>query len=271
MGSAAARPPKPFLSALPRPTLVAHRGGAKLAPENTLFAFKQARDRWGAHQLEMDVHLSRDGVPIVIHDPDVDRITNGKGPVRGLGAAELARLDAAWRFSLDGGQTFPHRGQGIGLATLEEVLRQVPLPAMIDIKDDDEAARIAALATIRAAGAAERVCIGSAQDNAAAALAEAAPEMAHFFPEGAARAFLVAAVTGRPIPDAPYDVLAIPFADRGREVASSAFLDAAHAHGLAVQVWTVDEPEQMRALIARGADGIQTDRPDLLRALLDGK
>jgi len=269
MVSAASRPLKPFLSALPRPTLVAHRGGAKLAPENTLFAFKQARDLWGAHQLEMDVHLSSDGVPIVIHDPDVDRITNGHGSVRSLAAAELARLDAAWNFSLDGGQTFPYRGQGIGLATLDEVLRQVPLPAMIDIKDDDEAARTATLATIRAAGAARRVCIGSAQDGVAAALAEAAPEIARFFPEGAARASLVAAITGRPIPDAPYDVLAIPFADGGREVASSAFIAAAHAHGLAVQVWTVDEPEQMRALIQRNVDGIQTDRPDLLRAVLD--
>jgi len=264
----AARSLKPFLRVLPRPTLVAHRGGAKVAPENTLFAFTQARDRHGAHQLEMDVHLSRDGVPIVIHDPDVERITDGHGPVRSLLAAELARLDAAWHFSLDEGQTFPYRGQGIGLATLDEVLRRVPLPAMIDIKDDDEAAREATLAVIRAAGAEERVCIGSAQDSVAAALAEAAPAMARFFPEGAARTFLAAALTGRPVPETPYDVLAIPFADSGREVATSGFITAAHAHGLSVQVWTVDEPEQMLALIERGADGIQTDRPDLLRSVL---
>jgi len=260
--------PKPFLTALPRPTLVAHRGGAGVAPENTLFAFAQAQDRWGAHQLEMDVHLSSDGVPIVIHDPDVDRITNGHGPVREQFAADLGRLDAAFGFSLDGGRTFPLRGQGIGLATLDEVLRQVPLPAMIDIKDDDEAARAATIATIRAAGAADRVCIGSAVDSVAAALVEATPELAHFFPEGAARAFLIAVATGRAIPDAPYDVLAIPFTEGGREVASPAFIAAAHAHDLAVQVWTVDAPEQMRVLIQRDADGIQTDRPDLLRAML---
>ena len=264
----AVRPPKPFLQAVPRPTLVAHRGGALVAPENTRFAFAQARDLYRAHQLEMDVHLSRDGVPIVIHDPDVDRITNGRGPVRSFSAAELGRLDAAWSFSLDGGRTFPHRGRGIGLCTLDEVLRQVPLPAMIDVKDDDEAARDAALAVIRAAGAAERVCVGSAKDEVAAALARAAPDMAFFFPEVAARAFLVAALTGQPIPETPYDVLAIPFMDGGREVASHAFIAAAHAHGLAVQVWTVDAPEPMRALIRRGADGIQTDRPDLLRAVL---
>jgi glycerophosphoryl diester phosphodiesterase len=264
----AARSSKPFLTALPRPTLVAHRGGAKVAPENTLFAFSQARDRWGAHQLELDVHLSRDGVPMVSHDPDLDRITNGHGPVRDLPAAELARLDAAWSFSLDGGRTFPCRGRGIGLATLDEVLRTVPLPAMIDIKEDDEAARAAALATIRAAGATHRVCIGSAQDRAAAALVEAAPEMAHFFPEGAARSFLIAVATGRAIPESPYDVLAIPFEDGGREIATTAFIAAAHAQGLAVQVWTVDEPGQMRVLIRRDADGIQTDRPDLLRAVL---
>jgi glycerophosphoryl diester phosphodiesterase len=271
MGSAATRSTKPFLTALPRPTLVAHRGGAGVAPENTLFAFSQARERWGAHQLEMDVHLSADGVPIVIHDPDVDRITNGRGPVRGLLANEIGRLDAGWQFSSDGGRTFPYRGQGIGLAALDEVLRRVPLPAMIDIKDDDEAARAAAVATIRAAGASDRVCIGSAIDSVASALVAATPDMAHFFPEGAARAFLIALATGRPVPEAPYDVLAIPFAEGGREIATPAFIAAAHAHGLAVQVWTVDEPEQMRLLIERGADGIQTDRPDLLRAVLEDR
>ncbi len=264
----AARARKPFVANLPRPTLVAHRGGAGVAPENTVFAFAQARDRWRAHQLELDVHLSRDGVPMVSHDPHVERITNGRGLVRDLLATELAQLDAGWSFSADGGRSFPYRGQGIGLATLDQVLRQVPLPAMIDVKEDDEAARAASIATIRAAGAAERVCIGSAQDSGASALVAAAPEMAHFFPEGAARACLVALASGRPVPDSPYDVLAIPFADGDREVASPAFITAAHAHGLAVQVWTVDEPEQMRLLIHRGADGIQTDRPDLLRAVL---
>lgn len=269
MKSTHARSSKAFLAALPRPTLVAHRGGAKVAPENTLFAFAQARDRYGAHQLEMDVHLSGDGVPMVSHDADVDRISNGHGRVRDLDAAELARLDAAWHFSLDGGRSFPYRGQGIGMATLDQVLRQVPLPAMIDIKEDDEAAAAAVLATIRAAGAADRVCIGSAHDDVAMALTRAAPEMTFFFPEDAARAFAYAVLSGRPIPETPYHVLAIPYADGGHEIATAPFLAAAHAHGLAVQVWTVDEPEQMRVLVERGADGIQTDRPDLLRALLE--
>jgi|SRR5450631_372321 len=270
MGASSPRSPKPFFASLPRPTLVAHRGGAKVAPENTLFAFSQARDRWGAHQIEVDVHLSRDGVPMVSHDADVDRITNGYGPVRALAAAELGQLDAAWSFSLDGGRTYPYRGQGIGLATLDEVLRKVPLPAMIDVKEDDEAARAAVVETIRAAGASDRVCIGSAQDAVAASLVDAAPEMAHFFPEGAARAFLVAVVTGRPIPDAPYDVLAVPFAEGTREIATPAFIAAAHTCGWAVQVWTVDQPEQMRVLLRRDVDGVQTDRPDLLRAVLSG-
>jgi len=270
MGSPSSRSPKPFFSSLPRPTLVAHRGGAKIAPENTLFAFTQARDLWGAHQIELDVHLSHDGVPMVSHDADVDRVTSGCGPVRALTAAELGRLDAAWNFSLDGGRSFPYRGQGIGLATLDEVLRRVPLPAMIDVKEDDEAARTAVIETIRAAGASERVCIGSAEDRVAASLVDAAPEMAHFFPEGAARAFLVAVATGRPIADVPYDVLAIPFAEGTHEVATPAFIAAAHTCGWAVQVWTVDEPEQMRILLQRDVDGIQTDRPDLLRAVLSG-
>lgn len=268
MGSTPVASPKPFLAALPRPTLVAHRGGAKVAPENTLFAFAQARDRWGAHQIELDVHLSRDGVPMVSHDSDVDRLTNGKGPLRAFSAAALGKLDAAWGFTLDGGRTFPYRGQGIGIARLDEVLRTVPIPAMIDVKEEDPAARDAVVKTIRAADASARVCIGSAHDEAAARLLDISPDMAHFFPEAAARAFLVAVATGGPIPDAPYDVLAIPFAEGAHEVATAAFITAAHACGWAVQVWTVDEPAQMRLLVDRGADGIQTDRPDLLRAIL---
>jgi glycerophosphoryl diester phosphodiesterase len=141
---------------------------------------------------------------------------------------------------------------------------------MIDVKEDDEAARAAVVETIRTAGASDRVCIGSAQDSVAKSLVDATPEMAHFFPEGAARAFLVAVATGRPVPDAPYDVLAIPFAEGTREIATPAFIAAAHACGWAVQVWTVDQPEQMRTLLQREVDGIQTDRPDLLRAVLSG-
>jgi glycerophosphoryl diester phosphodiesterase len=105
-------------------------------------------------------------------------------------------------------------------------------------------------------------------DAVAAALADLAPAMARFYPEGAARAFLMAALTGRPIPETPYDCLAIPFAEAGREIATAGFIAAAHAAGIAVQVWTVDDPETMRALIASNADGIQTDRPDVLRGVL---
>jgi glycerophosphoryl diester phosphodiesterase len=249
--------------------LVAHRGGAKLAPENTRVAFEQARDLWGAHQLELDVHLSRDGVPMVSHDASVDRTTNGQGWLRDLLAAELSQLDAGWTFTTDNGGTFPYRGQGIGIPSLQEVLTAMPdMPVMIDVKENDAAAPLAVLATIRAAGATHRVCIGSENDRTAARLVEEAPEMAHFFPESAARAFCAAVATGGPIPEVPFDVLAVPFFEGGYEIPTPAFLAAAHAHGWPVQVWTVDDPEPMRLLIQRGVDGIQTDRPDLLRSLL---
>ena len=101
----------------------AHRGGAKLAPENTLAAFERGLD-CGADGIECDVHLSRDGVPVVIHDATLDRTTNATGPVGACTAAELAEVDAGFRFRRDG--EFPFRGQGIGVPPLDTLLTTVP-------------------------------------------------------------------------------------------------------------------------------------------------
>ncbi|MFN7955995.1 MAG: glycerophosphodiester phosphodiesterase family protein [bacterium] len=100
--------------------MVAHRGGAALFPENTLEAFRAAAARWPTAVIETDVRLTADGVPVLIHDPTVDRTTNGKGAVAAQPLAELARLDAAYRFSTDGDRTFPSRGRGVRIPTLEE-------------------------------------------------------------------------------------------------------------------------------------------------------
>ena len=100
-----------------RPLVFAHRGGAALAPENTIPAFENGL-ALGADGLELDVHLSRDGVPVVIHDPTVDRTTERTGAVAGMSAAELAALDAGYRFEKDGAR--PFRGRGTGVRRLGE-------------------------------------------------------------------------------------------------------------------------------------------------------
>jgi glycerophosphoryl diester phosphodiesterase len=111
-----------------RPLVFAHRGGAALAPENTVVAFEGGLSH-GADGMELDVHLSRDGVPVVIHDGKVDRTTNGRGEVASFSAAELATLDAGFHFNPSGG--FPFRDLGHGVPTLEAVLARWPAARVI--------------------------------------------------------------------------------------------------------------------------------------------
>src|SRR6187200_2457904 len=94
-----------------RPLVFAHRGGSALAPENTLAAFDNGL-ALGADGLELDLHLSRDGIVVVHHDGMLERTTNLQGAVAGRTAAELSRADAG--FSFRDGDAFPYRGRGIG-------------------------------------------------------------------------------------------------------------------------------------------------------------
>src|SRR5215208_7706437 len=102
------------------PVNIAHRGGAKIAPENTLEGFREGL-RVGAGVLELDVHTTADGHVVVHHDEKVDRTTESTGTVREMTLAEIQSLDAAYRFTSDGGRTFPHRGKDVRVPTLEEV------------------------------------------------------------------------------------------------------------------------------------------------------
>src|ERR1700752_3879311 len=101
--------------------VIAHRGNSAFFPENTLESFDQAV-AIGADALEFDVRLSRDGRAVVIHDATLERTTNGAGEVAALTVDELQRLDAGYRFTHDGGRTFPFRGRGLTIPTLEMVL-----------------------------------------------------------------------------------------------------------------------------------------------------
>jgi glycerophosphoryl diester phosphodiesterase len=124
----------PFFALRP-PLAIGHRGCAGEAPENTLASFERGRAD-GAVVIETDVHLTRDGVPVLLHDPDVARVTDGRGPVRDLDWSDVARLDAGFRFAAPDGST-PFRGQGLRIPSLAESL--AALPAMrfnLELKED---------------------------------------------------------------------------------------------------------------------------------------
>src|ERR671911_2347933 len=116
------------------PVNLAHRGASTLAPENTIEAFRLAVEA-GAGGLELDVHMTRDGHIVVIHDATVDRTTSGTGAVSEMTLDELRRLDAGHNFSPDGGPARPYRGRDVRVPTLEEVLEEFPAVAVnIEIK-----------------------------------------------------------------------------------------------------------------------------------------
>src|SRR5919112_42952 len=116
------------------PVNLAHRGASALVPENTIEAFRLAVEA-GAGGLELDVHMTRDGHIVVIHDATVDRTTNGTGAISEMTLAELRGPDAGYNFSPDGGPTRPYRGRGSKVPLLERVLREFPGVAVnIDIK-----------------------------------------------------------------------------------------------------------------------------------------
>ena len=118
-----------------RPVVYAHRGGAGLAPENTIVAFDTGLAA-GADGIELDVRLSLDGVAVAMHDPTLDRTTDATGPVEARTAGELAGLDAGYRFALDG--AYPFRGRGIGVPSLGTVLdRYRDTAILVELKSSD--------------------------------------------------------------------------------------------------------------------------------------
>ena len=252
-----------------RTQVIAHRGGAGLRPENTLAAFAHAVEI-GADILEMDVQASADGAIVCIHDPTVDRTTDGKGRVNSLSLSELRNLDAGYRWSNDGGRTFPYRGQGIGVPTLDEVFARFPATRMVvEMKHAGPALAQPLCALIRRSGMTDKALVASMNEETLAAFRRACPEVATSMSGREARLFLgfqlarLDAVYSPPVP-----ALQIPYRLGENVVATRPFIEAVHRRNLKVHVWTINDEARMRQLIQIGVDGIITDRPDRLLDLL---
>jgi glycerophosphoryl diester phosphodiesterase len=249
------------------PLLIAHRGGSGLAPENTMLAFYRAVEDWDADMIELDVHASADGQCMVIHDPTVERTTDGTGAVAELTASELQRLDAAHRFTRDGGATYPFRGRGVTIPTLGEVLEAFPRTRFtVEVKA--AAAQVPMLAAIRAAEAEDRVVIaGELEENRGRFAEYAGPVSAS---SSQIRRYWVLQRAGlAALWTPPADVFQVPERHGSRSVVTPGFVAGLHGHGIAVHVWTVDHTVDMERLLDWGVDGIVTDRPDRLARVLE--
>jgi len=253
------------------PANLAHRGASAQAPENTLEAFRLAVEE-GAGGLELDVHATRDGEIVVIHDATVDRTTDGSGAVAGMTLEELRRLDAGYRFSPDGGRTFPYRGRGTRIPTLAEVYEEFPdVRVNADIKETRAGTEEAVLRVIRRAGAEARTLVAS---NDHAVVRRFRTVSGGRIRTGASRreiaAFYLMSRSRLEALERPaYDALQVPVEHKGIKLVTPRFVGAAHSRGVRVDVWTINDPGEMRQLLDLGVDVVMTDRPGLLAGLLE--
>jgi glycerophosphoryl diester phosphodiesterase len=253
------------------PISIGHRGCAGEAPENTLCSFERALAQ-GAAILESDVHLTRDGTPVLIHDPVIDRVTNGSGAVADHTLAELQGFDAGHAFSTDGGRTHPYRGRGVKIASLEEAFDTFPgtrfnleikdaLPGVIDATVEIVVRHRREALTLLTAGDDEIM------REIRARLEQHTVPIAQGASEGDVRDFIGSAIRGGRPHIGPM-ALQIPADFGGRPLVTRELVEYAHAHEIQVHVWTINEPTEMAQLLDLGVDGIITDYPGRLAALL---
>lgn len=237
--------------------VVGHRGNRAHAPENTLVSFREAM-ALGVDALEFDLHLSRDGVPVVMHDPTLERTTSGRGPVAALTVAELRQVDAGARFSADGGRSFPFKGRGVTIPTLGEVLEATgTLPLIIEMKCIEVARP--ALAVIERAGALGRVLIGSFLDESLVPFQEAGVPVSAA-PCALTHLYLPALLGARPR-SLPFQSMCLPRFHHGIPVPVRQYSRLMRSLGRTVHVWTVNDPRRALSLWANGVNGIISDDP----------
>lgn len=252
-----------------RPLVIAHRGGKGLWPENTLFAFERAT-ALGVDMLEMDLHLSQDAKLVVIHDDTLERTTNGQGPVAHFSLAELQALDAGYKWTADGGQSYPYRGQGTRIAALEEVFERLPLiPKALEIKVPDVGMEAELCEMLAAYDQLDRVIVGSFHERSLQRFHQLCPEVATAGGPVSVRLLLALNWLGLSDLLSPsYPVLQLPPQHNGLPLATPRLLRNAQNRGLQVHLWTINEQPEMRRLLEMGSNGLITDYPDRALQLL---
>jgi glycerophosphoryl diester phosphodiesterase len=257
-----------------KPVNIAHRGGRGIAPENTLVGFREGL-RVGADVVELEVHLTADGQLVVIHDDAVDRTTDGSGLVRGMTLREVKDLDAGYRFTRDGGKTYPYKGQGVAIPTLEEVYEGLPdVPVNVEVKEDQPDIERALWQVIEEAEAADRTLVVSGKTSI----------IRRFREVSGGRVATGASITEIAVFDLlsrlrlswllrpSYQALQVPEGYRNiLRLVTPRFVRTAHRLGVRVDVWTINTEPDMRRVLGFGVDGIMTDRPDILNRMLRGE
>ena len=261
----------------------AHQGGAKEGPSSTMHAMRKAVAA-GADALELDVHMTADRVLVVCHDSTVDRTTGASGAIAQMTYDQLQQLDNAYWWVPGSvvdhdapADAYVFRGRGpddaeFRIPTVVEVLEAFPATFLnFDIKQtapqvapyEAELARV-----LMEHGRIEDVIVASFNDAATEEFSNHAPQIATSYGTAGTADFFRAIRAGDPPPETPHVALQVPRAFGNTVIVDEAFVAAAHANGVAVHVWTIDDDDEMRQLVELGVDGVMTDRPTALEAVL---
>jgi glycerophosphoryl diester phosphodiesterase len=232
------------------PIPVAHRGGAAEQPENTMTAFSAAV-ALGYRYVETDVHATADGVLVAFHDDRLDRVTDRTGLIAELPWSTVREA------RVDGREPIP---------PLEDLLGAFP-GARINIDAKADASVDPLVDVLRRTDAVDRVCVAAFDDARIARLVAALPGVcASMGPRQLVR--LMGAAQRLPVGSFTGQCAQVPVRRGPVTVVTPRFVAAAHARGIHVHVWTIDDADEMRRLLDLGVDGIMTDRPAVLRDVL---
>lgn len=232
-----------------------------------MLAFERALAQ-GVPYLEMDCHATADGEIVIHHDETLERTTDAEGPIRAKSFAELERIDAGHRFTADEGRTFPFRGAGVRVPRLADVLAAFPEARVnLEVKQADPPIGEEVVRIIRRARAESRVLLAAEDESVLAKLRALAAGTALGSSLADVVEFVRAGAEGRLASFAPRGhALQVPTHALGRPLVTREFVEMAHDRGLAVHVWTINDSDEMRRLLALGVDGVMSDFPARLVA-----
>ena len=248
-----------MFSATDSTLVIGHRGGAGAAPENTVAAIQHGIAA-GADAIEFDIHATRDGRIVVIHDDTLERTTDGTGTVEDLTLDELWQFDAGFNFTPDLGRSFPWRGRGVGIPTLEEAVEACEgRPIICEVKTPRAGQALAAW--LPGKPVRERMIVGGFDIEAVRPAATVARWRC------ASQRDLKLGIPARLTPDVAAAMVPVR---RGLvRIVTRGFVRRCHEMGAGVHVWTVNQPDEMRQLLELGVDGLISDYPAIARRIVE--
>ena len=253
------------------PLVIAHADdtGDAVAPGNTLF-FLEKVAALGVDVLEMDVQMTADDQIVLLHDDTVDRTTTGTGAVNQLTLAQVQALEVGVNFSPDDGQSYPYRGQGLTIPSLAAVFERFPTyPMNIEIKAEEPAIAPVLCQIIRDHSMTDWVLVVSSRDAALRAFRKECPDVASGANRGDVTKFVLLNFVGATgLISPPYQAFQVPEVSGGIPVVTSSFVRAAHRANVQVHIWTINDTAEMQRFLDMGVDGIMTDKPAEMMALI---